>query len=158
MTTRRNLLIAGGTLLTGLAAAGAYVGLAGTAEAGPIFHGETEGVAINGYDAVAYFTQNAPVAGSSDHVFDWRGARWHFASAENRAAFAADPERYAPRYGGFCAFAMAQGQKVKTDPAAFSIVDGKLYLNYDLPVRDRWDADRANFIAAADERWPKVSR
>ena len=157
MTTRRNLLV-GSLAALGIATIGAFALRTGTASAGPVFEGANEGVAINGYDPVAYFTQQQPVEGSGEHTFEWNGATWRFATARNRDAFAAAPERYAPQYGGFCAFAMAQGQKVRTDPAAFSIVGDKLYLNYDLPIRDRWNADRADLITAADERWPKVAR
>lgn len=157
MISRRNMLAVAAVLVTA-GAAGAYLLRPDPAEAGQVYEGAIPGVAINGYDAVAYLNERAPVEGSPDHTFDWRGATWRFASTANRDAFATDPERYAPQYGGFCAFAMAQGQKVRTDPAAFSVVGGKLYLNYDAPVRTRWEADRDGYIAAANERWPKVAQ
>lgn len=155
--TRRNLLL-GGVALAAAGAVSAFALLPAFGESGPVYHGAVEGVAINGYDAVAYFSEGKPVEGSDAHTLRWRDATWRFASAANRDAFAVEPERYAPQYGGFCAFAMAQGQKVRTDPAAFSIVDDKLYLNYDRPVRERWEADRDGLIEAADQRWPKVAQ
>ena len=98
----------------------------------PVF--ETDGVAIGGYDAVAYFTDAKAVEGTKQHSFDWYGATWHFVSEANRAAFAKDPEKYAPQYGGYCAFGVSRGYAVKVDPTAWKIVDGKLYLNYNHDV------------------------
>ena len=120
----------------------------------PIF--ETAGVAIAGYDPVAYFTYSKPVEGSKEHTFDWKGASWRFASAEHRAAFAKNPDRYAPQYGGYCAFGVSRGYAVKVDPTAWKIVDGKLYLNYDHDVQAEWSKDAAGYIRKADVHWPKV--
>jgi YHS domain-containing protein len=117
-----------------------------------------DGVALGGTDPVAYFTEGKPVQGSPEHSYDHDGATWHFASAGNRDAFAADPDKYAPKYGGYCAYAAAQDALAPTVPEAWSIVDGKLYLNYSLGVRDRWDADRANYISRADANWPGLDR
>jgi hypothetical protein len=116
------------------------------------------GVAIDGYDPVAYFTEGRPVEGSSEHALEWMGATWRFASVGNRARFAADPERFAPRYGGYCAWAVSQGRTADVDPEAWSIVDGRLYLNYSLDVQATWEADRASHIRQADENWPKLLR
>jgi len=113
-------------------------------------------VAIDGTDTVAYFTEGRPVEGSAEFSHEWNGATWHFASAENRDLFAADPEAYAPQYGGYCAFAVSQGYTASTVPEAWDIVDGKLYLNYSLGVQDRWQGNRDNFIVAADENWPGI--
>ena len=118
-------------------------------------NGQT-GIAINGYDAVAYFRQNRPVEGKAEHSLDWKGATWHFSSAENKAQFAANPEKFAPQYGGYCAFAVSYGSTASTDPQAWSIVDDKLYLNYSLGVRGRWKQDLEANIAKADRNWPKV--
>ena len=112
------------------------------------------GVALRGHDPVAYFTEDAPVRGRAEHAADWQGATWHFASAANRAAFLADPEAYAPQYGGHCAWAMAQGYKAPIDPTAWRIVDGKLYLNYNARIHRRWERDIPGFIAQADANWP----
>lgn len=86
------------------------------------------------------------------------GATFRFASAANRDAFIADPEAYAPQYGGYCAWAAAQGYHAKGDARFWKIVDGKLYLNYDASVQRTWEADLADFIAAADQNWPLINR
>lgn len=113
-------------------------------------------VAIKGYDPVAYFEDGKPVKGSSDHKFEWQGAVWQFASASHRDAFAAEPERYAPQYGGYCAYAVSQGSTANIDPEAWKIVDDKLYLNYSPSVQKKWLADMEHFIELADENWPKL--
>lgn len=114
------------------------------------------GTAIDGTDPVAYFTMGKPVEGSSDFAHDWNGATFHFASAENRDVFAANPEKYAPQYGGYCAWAVSQGYTAATDPEAWRIVDGKLYLNYNKSVQSTWEQDIPGNIAAGDGNWPKV--
>ncbi len=120
----------------------------------PVFS-DREG-AIRSYDPVAYFDRKGPVKGSKQLSHLWRGTTWYFASAENREKFAADPERYAPQYGGYCAYAVAQGYTADIDPAAWSIVDGKLFLNYSLGVRERWNKDIPGHIRKADANWPAV--
>ena len=112
--------------------------------------------AIRGHDPVAYFDRKGPVKGSKQFSHPWRGATWYFAGAENRDKFAAEPERYAPQYGGYCAYAVAQGYTADIDPSAWSIVDGKLYLNYSLRVRERWNKDIPGYISKADASWPAV--
>jgi YHS domain-containing protein len=112
------------------------------------------GVAIEGTDPVAYFEEGRPVAGSS--AFEWMGATWRFATAENRDRFGADPEKYAPQYGGYCAWAVSQGYTAKIDPAAWRIVDGKLYLNYSKDVQTQWSGDIPGNIAKADVNWPQI--
>ncbi|MFO7857780.1 MAG: YHS domain-containing (seleno)protein [Ectothiorhodospiraceae bacterium] len=114
------------------------------------------GVALGGTDPVAYFEMQEAVQGSEQHSYEWRGAEWHFASAEHREQFAADPESYAPEYGGWCAWAAAQGNAASTTPEAWSIVDGKLYLNYSKNIHARWQGNRAEFIESADENWPEI--
>ena len=111
--------------------------------------------AIGGYDAVAYFTDHAAVRGSDAHVFTWHGARWLFASEAHRAAFAATPAHYAPAYDGYCAFAAAQGRRVRVDPQAFYVEGGTLFLNYSQAIRVQWLADRARFIREADAFWAR---
>ena len=119
---------------------------------------EKDGAAIRGYDPVAYFADRKPVKGSSAYKAEYGKSVFHFASPANRDAFAADPARYAPQYNGFCALGVAGGYKASIDPAAFAIVDGKLYLNYSKAVQKAWSADVPGFIAKADKNWPKVSR
>jgi YHS domain-containing protein len=114
-------------------------------------------VAIRGYDPIAYFEAGKPVEGEEEHSLQWGGVTWHFANAANKQAFEADPEAYAPEYGGYCAYAAAKGQLVSVDPDAWSIVDGKLYLNYSMSVQDKWEQDIDGFIAQANENWPDLN-
>ena len=114
------------------------------------------GGAIRGYDPVAYHTEGKPVAGKRAHRVEWKGATWSFASAENKALFEGDPEKYAPRYGGYCAWAVSNGGTASIDPDAWTIVDGKLYLNYSLGVREQWSQDIPGNVAKADVNWPKL--
>ena len=112
------------------------------------------GKAIQGYDPVAYFAEGSAVEGSSEFKTDWNGATWHFASAENRDKFAANPEQFAPQYGGYCAWAVSQGYTAKIDPEAWSIHEGKLYLNYSKGVRQQWSKDIPGNIVKGDKNWP----
>lgn len=116
----------------------------------------TDKAAIAGADPVAYFTEGRAVIGEKDIAHDWMGVTWHFASAANKAAFAQAPEKYAPQYGGFCAWAVSQGYTAEIDPEAWKIVDGKLYLNYDKSIQSRWSLDRSGNIAKADGNWPGI--
>ena len=113
-------------------------------------------LAINGYDAVAYFTDSKPVEGKKNFTYTWMGATWRFASAAHRDEFAKNPAKYAPQFGGYCAYGVSQGHAVNTDPEAWKIVDGKLYLNYDKSVQKKWLADIPGFIKLATENWPKL--
>lgn len=114
------------------------------------------GVAIRGTDPVAYFTEGAAVAGSSEFSHSWGNATWHFASAENRDLFAANPGQYAPQYGGFCAWAVSEGYTASIDPEAWRIVDARLYLNYDKRIQQRWERDIPGNVSKADANWPGV--
>jgi hypothetical protein len=116
----------------------------------------SQGLAIQGYDVVAYFTDGRPVRGVADFVHRWRDAEWRFASAAHRDAFAAAPERYAPQYGGFCAYGVARGTRVDVDPTAWRIVDGKLYLNYSQSVNRTWLNDVPGYIRQADRNWVQL--
>jgi len=132
------------------------VPLAARAASPEIFTGSVKGVAINGYDPVAYFTEKKPVAGKADITLDWKGATWRFASAQNRDSFKAAPEKYAPQYGGYCAYAVAKGSTAKTDPQAWRVVNDKLYLNYSKGVQSTWEKDIPGYIKAANQNWPGV--
>ena len=114
------------------------------------------GVAIEGHDPVAYHRDGRPTKGSQDHVHEWMGAKWRFASAENRDRFAADPERYAPAYGGYCAYAVSKGTTAGIDPQAWRIVDGRLYLNLSPAVQALWEQDIPRHVRQADENWPRL--
>ena len=117
----------------------------------PVF--STKAGAIRGYDPVAYFKVAEPVKGSAEFTVEWNGATWRFSSAENRDAFRDDPEHYAPQYGGHCAYAMSEGRLASTDPDAWRIVDGKLYLNFSKRVQRRWLKDVPGYIEKADAEW-----
>ncbi len=127
---------------------------AALAEKAPVYS-DRDG-AIGGYDPVAYFVYDAAIKGSPRITYEWRGATWHFAHSENRAKFAADPEKYAPQFGGYCAYGVAQGYAVGVDPAAWSVVGGKLYLNYSTGVRERWRRNVEAHLREADANWPQV--
>lgn len=114
------------------------------------------GNAIRGYDPVAYFTQSKPVKGNEKLVFKWNNANWYFSSQENLDLFKANPEKYAPQYGGYCAYGLSNGYKAPTDADAWTIENGKLYLNYNKEVRDMWNKERKERIEKADKNWPAV--
>ncbi len=156
---RRGFLIGGAVVA--IAAAGAIVvfdpfddGFVELAAA-PVF--APEGVAIRGYDPVAYFTDGHPVAGDPAIETAWKGAVWRFSSTENRDKFRSSPNAYAPAYGGFCAWAVAaKGKLYSTQPSNWTIVDGMLYLNFNDDIQARWEADIPGFIEEADRRWPGI--
>jgi len=127
-----------------------------TARAAEPVYESWRGLAIGGTDPVAYFTDGAPAAGRPEFSLDWKGATWRFASADHLASFRDEPERYAPQYGGYCAWAVSQGYTAKTDPDAWKIVDGKLYLNFDRDVQKQWEQDVPGNIRKADANWPAV--
>ena len=113
-------------------------------------------LAVSGYDPVAYFTDGKPVEGSRDYSFAWNGATWRFASPANLDQFKADPAKYALQFGGYCAWAVSQGYTASADLQAWRIVDGKLYLNYNLDVQKTWEQDVPGNIAKGKGNWPKV--
>ena len=117
---------------------------------------QRNGLAIDGYDTVAYFTKGDALRGEAKFKADYKGAVWHFMSAENRDLFIANPKKYAPQYEGYCAYAAANGAVAKTEPDEWSIVDGKLYLNYNALIKIRWDVSQQEFIKDGDKKWPGV--
>ena len=117
------------------------------------------GVAIKGYDTVAYFTERHAMKGKSEFTYNWNDAKWYFTSAEHRNLFEANPDRYAPRYGGYCAASMAStGSMFDINPEAFKIIDGKLYLYYDNKYGNEFAARGEKNIKKADENWMKVNK
>ena len=133
--------------------------LASTAfAAGPVNKSFLGGTAVKGYDVVAYFEAGAAREGSADFSHDWMGAIWHFESSENRDLFAKDPDRYAPQYGGYCAYAVAHGTTADIDPSAWRILEGRLFLNKSKNIQGLWEQDIAGFIERADASWPEISR
>jgi len=125
------------------------------APAAPVSVNEA-GLAISGYDATAYFTGGRPEIGSPDFEYRWNGAVWRFASAANRDLFAANPEAYAPKYGGYCAWAVSQNYLAPGDPLQWRIVDGRLFLNFNARAKLLWETDLVNAIARGDANWPSV--
>jgi YHS domain-containing protein len=119
---------------------------------------ERNGLAIDGYDPVAYFTERKPVKGAPEFRTEFQGTTFQFASADHRDRFAAKPEQFAPQYGGYCAYGTAKGYKAKIDPEAFTVVQGKLYLNYSEAVQTQWLSDIPGYIQQADANWPEVQK
>ena len=113
-------------------------------------------LAVNGYDPVAYFTDKKPVEGSKQFAVEWNGATWRFASASHRDLFKAEPVKFAPQFGGYCAYAVSKGETANIDPKAWSVVNGKLYLNYDKEIQTMWEKDKPGYITKADGHWPKL--
>lgn len=114
------------------------------------------GLMIRGYDPVAFFTEGRPVPGSPDISVEYQGGKYLFSSAANRDAFNADPEKYAPQYGGYCAFGVFEGKKFDIDPASWRIVDGKLYFNLNPVVLEIWSKDINKYLAESEKNWPKI--
>jgi len=138
--------------------------IAPVATAGSGFNGDgpinltADGIAVKGYDLVAYFRRGEPVEGSPEHEYRHRGATFRFASAQNLERFAARPEKYMPAYGGYCALGVANGYKDDMHPAAFEIVDGRLFFNLTPRINQYWNFARSfkNLIEQADANWPAL--
>jgi len=122
----------------------------------PIYTPWHNNLAIRGYDPVAYFEVNQAVEGREEFSYDWQGARWQFANAQHRQAFIDNPSVYAPQYGGYCAFAVANNKTASIEPEQFTIVEGKLYLNYNKKIQQQWLAQRSTLIQQADANWPAL--
>jgi YHS domain-containing protein len=134
---------------------GAFLALSSTARAQAV-NVDAAGVALSGYDPVAYLADSAAVMGSAALIASHDGATYRFASVAHRDTFQADPARYVPMYGGYCAYGVANGHKVKIDPEAFRVLDGRLYLNYSKGVQAKWIKDIPGNIAAAERNWPAL--
>jgi len=122
----------------------------------PIYTGFLSSKAVSGYDPVAYFTESKPVKGKKQFSMEYEGATWLFSSQANLDSFKADPEKYAPQYGGYCAYAVGIGQIASGDPENWDIVDGKLYINYNDSTQKLWHEKQAEYIVQGDANWPKV--
>lgn len=112
--------------------------------------------AIKGYDSVAYFTEGKPVKGDKKYSLEYKGAKWLFSSQANLNLFQSNPEKYSPQYGGYCAYAVSQNTTASIEPELFTIENGKLYLNYNKSVNQKWLANKAAFIVDADKNWPQL--
>ena len=142
------LLVAGTLIVSGMA----------SAAVDPIYTGFFSKEAIDGYDAVAYFTEGRPVEGSKDYTFEYQGAIWRFASQEHLDMFKADPEAYAPQYGGYCAYAVANGDTASAEPDLWTIHNGKLYLNYNRRINQEFRSNIDAYIKQADTNWPLIEK
>lgn len=114
---------------------------------------QDKGVAVNGYDVVAYFTEGKPVKGKVQYASYYNNVKWLFSSDQHRIMFEQDLQQYVPQYGGYCAYGMSKGFVVDTDPNAFTILENKLYLNYSLGVRETWLKETGLYINRADQQW-----
>lgn len=117
---------------------------------------DKQGIAIQGYDPVAFFTQNRPVKGRSEFESKYNGARYLFASAEDKSTFDANPAKYEPQFGGFCAYAASQNHTAPVKIEAFQIVNGRLLMQYDLDVRNKFNKDTQGNLQKADKNWPGI--
>ncbi len=124
-----------------------------TLERSGLFGYKPSGIAIRGYDPVAYFTQGKPLDGDDAFTTLWNNATWRFSSQEHLDLFTGDPEKYAPQYGGYCAYGVAQGSLVKIEPENWTIVEGKLYLNYNQKLQNEWEKDIPDYIKTADDKF-----
>ena len=114
---------------------------------------DSTGLALRGFDAVAYFAVENAVKGDAKYEYVWKGARWIFSSEENMKAFQANPDAYAPQFGGYCSFAVSEGYTANGDPEAWKVVDGKLYLNYNKQVKQKWEAEQSERIEKGKTNW-----
>lgn len=135
----------------------ASLGAAQSAPA-PRINVDRANVAAHGYDVVAYFTESKPVKGQPAFSVVWQGATWRFSSAAHRDLFQKTPEKYAPQFGGFCAWAVSRNYTADIDPAAWTVAGGRLFLNYSLRAQEMWLKDRDGNIAKGDANWPALSR
>lgn len=131
-----------------------FLGSSAMAGSKTLINVDKSGLAVQGYDVVAYFTDSKPVKGSAQYSSNYGGGIYHFASAEHKAAFDKEPAKYAPQFGGFCAYAVSKNTTAKIEPDAFQIVDGRLLLQYDKSIRDKFSKDTAGYLAKADANWP----
>ena len=143
-------------LKSAVAAGGVLFFTAPSFAADEIYTGIVPGVAIGGYDSVAYFTKGEATKGDKAFVLSYKGADWRFSSQENLDLFSANPEKYAPQYGGYCAYAASKGALAKGDPEAWTVYKDKLYLNFSKSVRALWKTDIPGNVAKADVNYPKL--
>jgi len=123
-----------------------------------IYTGYFSNKAVSGYDVIAYFEQSQPVEGSSKYQLSYKGADWYFSSQSNLDKFTANPEKYAPQYGGYCAWAMSNDKAAPGNPPFWTIYNDKLYLNYDQNVLDTWRVNKDEFIKQADAHWASMEK
>ena len=139
-----------------LVVSGATFSAPALADKAPIYTGAFSKTAVQGYDPVAYFTEGKPVKGSKEFSTEYQGAEFRFSSAQNLEMFKQNPEKYAPQFGGYCAWAVSQGYTAKGDADYWAVVDGKLYLNYNKKIQETWEQNRDEYIDEANTNWPEV--
>ena len=154
MSSAKYLTIASLIVATAVLAALPGWAVAGSSAAAVDAVNTADGIALKGYDPVAYFTDGHPTKGEDQYSFQWKGVRYRFASAESLQRFKADPEKYLPQYGGYCAYAMSLDRIADIDPYRWAIVGGKLYLNNGFIAQDLWSLNKSGNIASADRNWP----
>jgi len=130
------------------------LGILTHAQKSPVF--APGGKAIRGYDPVAFFNQSKPIMGSDSLSYTWQDVTWMFATKENKELFQATPEKYAPQYGGYCAYGTSQGHKAPTQVDTWTVLDGKLYFNYNKKVQESWNKNQQALIRKADQAWPEI--
>lgn len=114
---------------------------------------DADGRAVRGYDVVSFFAENAAIQGKPQIEYVWNGAKWLFSTEENLEKFRAEPERYAPQFGGYCSYAVSHGYTADGDPATWKVVDGKLYLNYNQKAKEAWEKEQEKFIKDGEHNW-----
>lgn len=114
--------------------------------------------AVGGYDVVAFFTEQKPVKGKKEFSLKWKDATWYFSSEENKKTFESNPEKFAPQFGGYCAYGVSQNHKSPTEIDTWTIVDGKLYFNYNKDVKQLWLKDQSDLIQLANKNWPDLNK
>ena len=139
-------------------AATVWVSSANRAEGVKPVNTTAENPAVRGFDTVAFFTDERLTEGKAEFAYDWRGARWRFANAENLELFKQNPEKYAPQFGGYCSYAVSRGYTADADPATWKIVNGKLYLNYNHEVRKMWEQNQHHFINDGEKNWVEFQK
>jgi YHS domain-containing protein len=117
---------------------------------------QTDQGAIRGFDAVAFFTAGKAIEGNKQFVYEWKGAKWYFSCQQNLDAFKENPEKFAPQYGGYCAYGTADGHKAPTETDTWTIINDKLYFNYNKKVQTEWKKDPEALIRKANENWPRI--
>ncbi len=159
MQARRSFLFLSASVVAGAfaVATGLYGVTPVAAQTPPVYTGIVKGVAVGGYDPVAYFTVNKPVKGNPAIALDHGGAQYHFSSDANRELFKKDPAKYAPQYGGYCAWAVAEGYTAHGDPKHWTINNGKLFLNYNGGVKATWEKDIPGNLKRSEINWPKLA-
>jgi YHS domain-containing protein len=126
------------------------------AQKGEVF--TTSKGAIGGYDVVAFFSEQKPVKGKKEYSLKWKEASWYFSSEENKKTFESDPEKFAPQYGGYCAYGVSQNHKSPTEVDTWTILEGKLYFNYNKDVKQLWLKDQNSLIELANKNWPALNK